>query len=137
VTVQKNALSPAFLIFAGKYVAALHADYSLVGAANLLPGAVTTPAKPGETILLYGVGFGATTPPQPTGQLVTAAVPLAGAVQVTIGGQTAAVTFSGLVESGLYQFNVTVPNLPNGDAAVVATVGSVSTQTGISVTVQQ
>jgi len=136
-TMQKNVLAPAFLTFGGTYAAALHADYSLVGAPNLLPGAVTTPAKPGETILLYGVGFGATTPPQPSGQLVTAAAPLANVVQIAIGGQAAPVAFSGLVESGLYQFNVTVPNLANGDAAVVATIGGVATQTGVSVTVQQ
>ena len=32
VTVQESAFSPAFLTFTGNYVAALHADYSLVGA---------------------------------------------------------------------------------------------------------
>jgi len=137
VTVQKGAFAPAMLTLDGKYVAALHADYSLVGAPNLLPGAVTTPAKPGETILLYGVGFGPTNPAQPSGQLVTTAAPLANAVQVTIGGQSALAVFSGLVQSGLYQFNVTVPNLPSGDAAVVATIGGVSSQTGVLVTVQQ
>jgi uncharacterized protein (TIGR03437 family) len=49
------------------------------------------------------------------------------------------VPFAGLAQgAGLYQFNVTVPNdLPNGDAAVAATIGGVSTQTGVLVTVQQ
>jgi uncharacterized protein (TIGR03437 family) len=48
------------------------------------------------------------------------------------------VAFAGLVESGLYQFNVTVPGgLPSGDAAVVASIGSVFTQTGVLLTVQQ
>jgi len=137
VTVQKSLFAPAFLTFDGTHVAALHADYSLVGAPNLLPGAVTTPANPGEIILLYGVGFGPTTPPQPSGQLVTTAAPLANGVQVTIGGQTALVAFAGLTGSGLYQFNATVPNLPNGDAAVVASIGGLVTQTGVAVTVQQ
>jgi len=58
-------------------------------------------------------------------------------VQISIGGATAVVTFGGLVAPGLYQFNVTVPNLPNGDAAVLATIGGVATATGVSVTVQQ
>jgi len=129
VSVQKSLFAPAFLTFDGTHVAALHADYSLVGAPNLLPGVVTTPAQPGETILLYGVGFGPANPPQPSGQLVTAANPLANGVQVTIGGQTAFVAFAGLTGSGLYQFNVTVPNLANGDAAVVASIGGVVTQT--------
>jgi uncharacterized protein (TIGR03437 family) len=47
------------------------------------------------------------------------------------------VAFAGLTGSGLYQFNVTVPNLPNGDATVVATIGGIATQTGVVVTVQQ
>ena len=126
VTVQESQFSPAFLTFNGTYVAALHADYSLVGAPNLLPGVTTTPAQPGETILIYGVGFGPANPPQPTGQLVTAAAPLANPVTFTIGGQAAQVQFAGLVESGLYQFNVTVPALPNGDAAVVANISAAS-----------
>jgi uncharacterized protein (TIGR03437 family) len=135
---KKAQFAPAFFtIGGGAYVAALHADYSLVGAPNLLPGVVTQPAKPGETILLYGTGFGPANPPLPSAQVVTAPEPLANPVKISIGGMTANVTFGGLAGSGLYQFNVTVPNLPNGDAAVLATIGGVATQTGVSVTVQQ
>ena len=137
VSAPKSQFAPALLTLGGTSVAALHTDYSLVGAPNLLPGAVTTPAKPGETILLYGVGFGPATPPQPTGQQVATAVPLANPVQIVIGGLTASVQYAGLVQSGLYQFNVTVPNLPNGDAKVVAAIGGVPTQSGVSLTVQQ
>jgi uncharacterized protein (TIGR03437 family) len=134
----KNQFAPAFFtIDNGAYVAAQHADYSLVGAANLLPGVTTTPAHPGETILLYGTGFGPTNPPLPTAQSVTTAAPLANSVQITIGGAAVTPIFAGLVSPGLYQFNVTVPNLPNGDAAVLATIGGVTSQTGVSVTVQQ
>lgn len=135
---RKTQFAPAFFTFGGgAFVAARHADFSLVGAANLLAGVVTLPAKPGETILLYGTGFGPTNLPVPSAQLVTTPEPLANPVQIRIGGVTAAVTFGGLVAPGLYQFNVTVPNLPNGDAAVLATVGGVGTGTGVSVTVQQ
>jgi uncharacterized protein (TIGR03437 family) len=135
----KAPFAPAFFTIAGgAYVAAQHADYSLVGAANLLPGVTTTPAQPGETILLYGTGFGPTNPPLPTAQLVTTPEPLpANSVQISIGGVAATASFAGLVSPGLYQFNVTVPNLPNGDAAVLATINGVATQTGVSVTVQQ
>jgi uncharacterized protein (TIGR03437 family) len=137
VTAQKSPFAPAFLILGGTFVAALHADFSLVGAPNLLPGAVTTPAKPGEIILMYGVGFGGATPPQPSGQLVATAAPLANPVQISIGGVAASVQFAGLVQSGLYQFNVTVPNVPDGDATVAATIGGVPTQTGVALTVQR
>jgi uncharacterized protein (TIGR03437 family) len=136
-TAQKTQFSPALLTLNGSAAAALHADYSLVGAANLIPGATSTPAKPGETILLYGVGFGPTKPAQPAGQVVANPVNLGNDVQVSIGGANASVTFAGLVQSGLYQFNVTVPNVANGDAKVTATVGGVSTQTGVIITVQQ
>jgi uncharacterized protein (TIGR03437 family) len=47
------------------------------------------------------------------------------------------VAYAGLAESGLYQIDVTVPNLPNGDAAVAATIDGVSTQTEVSLRVQQ
>lgn len=134
----KTQFAPAFFTFDnGKYVAALHTDYSLVGAANLIPGATTQPAQPGTTLLLYATGFGPTNPVLPTAQIVTTPEPLGNAVQITVGGVNAPVTFGGLVGPGLYQFNVTVPNLPNGDAPVVATIGGVSSQTGVSLTIQQ
>jgi len=138
LSVTKSQFSPAFFtIDNGVYVAALHTDYTLVGSSNLLQGVTTRPAQPGETLLLYGTGFGPTSPASPTAQLVTTPAQLANSVAVTIGGAVAPVTFAGLVESGTYQLNVTVPNLPNGDAAVVATIAGASTQSGVAVTVHQ
>jgi uncharacterized protein (TIGR03437 family) len=137
-TAQKQQFAPAFFAFDnGKYVAAEHANYSYLGAPGLIAGVTTTPAQPGEIILLYGTGFGPTNPALPTANLVTTAEPLTNKVTLTIGGVTANVQFAGLVESGLYQFNVTVPSLPSGDGPVVATIGGVSTQTGVSIMVQQ
>jgi uncharacterized protein (TIGR03437 family) len=135
---QKQPFAPGFFTFDnGKYVAAQHSDYSLLGASGLIAGATTTPAMPGETILMYGTGFGPTSPTVPTADLVSTSEPLANTVTMTIGGKTATVIFAGLVESGLYQFNVTVPGgLPSGDAPVVATIGGVSTQAGVSITIQ-
>ena len=135
-TAQKQQFAPAFFTMGGSYVAALHADYSYVGKPGLIAGVTTQPAQPGETILIYGTGFGPTNPPLPSGKLVTTPAVLANSVQVTIGGVAAPVAYAGLVEAGLYQFNVTVPNVPNGDAVVVAQIGGVQTQTGILVTVQ-
>ena len=42
ISAQETTFSPAFFTFTGNYVAALHADYSLVGAPNLLSGVTTT-----------------------------------------------------------------------------------------------
>jgi uncharacterized protein (TIGR03437 family) len=138
LSVAKAPFAPAFFtIDNGAYVAALHSDYTLVGGAGLIAGVTSRPAQPGETIQLYGTGFGPTNPALPTAQLVSTPAALANAAQVTIGGMSAVVTYAGLVESGTYQLNVTVPNLPNGDAPVVATVGGVTTQNGVSITVHQ
>ena len=137
-TAQKQQFAPAFFTISGSSdVAAQHADYTYVGKPGLIAGVTTQPAKPGETILLYGTGFGPTNPPLPSAQLVAAPAVLANSVQVAIGGVDAPVAYAGLVEAGLYQFNVTVPNVPNGDAAVVARIGGVQTQTGVLITVQQ
>ena len=134
----KAQFAPAFFTIAnGAYAAALHSDYTLVGSSNLLPGVSSRPAQPGETIQIYGTGFGPTNPLLPTAQLVSTPSVLANAVQVTIGGVNAPVTYAGLVESGTYQLNVTVPSVPNGDALVVATIGGVTTQAKLSITVQQ
>ena len=81
-------------------------------------------------IILWGTGFGPTNPAVPAGQVVSGANPLANAVTVTIGGQPAAVDFSGVIAAGLVQINVHVPSsINNGDAGVIAEVGGVSTQT--------
>lgn len=138
VSAPKQQFAPAlFTIDNGAYVTALHADGTLVGAANLLGAGVTTaPAAVGETVEIYGAGFGPTNPATPTADLVAAAAPLANSVQVTIGGMTANVAYAGLVSPGLYQINVTIPNLPPGDASISASIGGVQTQSGVSVTIQ-
>jgi len=137
-TAQKEQFAPAFFTIGGSYVAAQHADYTPVGKPGLIAGATSTPAKPGEIILIYGTGFGPTSPPLPSAQPVTTPALLANAVQVTIGGVVAPVAWAGLADgAGLYQFDVTVPNVPNGDAAVLAQIGGVQTQTGVLITVQQ
>jgi uncharacterized protein (TIGR03437 family) len=130
VTAPKQQFAPAFFtIDGGAYVAAVHANHTLVDKAQ--------PAAPGETIVLYGTGFGPANPPVPTAQLVSAPTVLANSVQIAIGGVDAVVVYAGLVEAGLYQFNVTVPaSLPAVDASVVAIVGGVQSQTGVAITIQ-
>jgi uncharacterized protein (TIGR03437 family) len=93
--------------------------------------------KPGEVILLYGTGFGPTNPPVPSAQLVTTAAVLANSVEVTIGGMPASVGHAALVGAGLYQFNVTAPDVPDGDAPVLAQIGGVQTQKGVLLTIKR
>ena len=57
-TASMQAVAPSFLLDgATAYITATHLDYSLVGPTGLYPG-YTTPASPGEVIVLYAVGFG-------------------------------------------------------------------------------
>ncbi len=140
-TTTLQAVAPAFFLFApggNKYIAATHADNSLLGPATLFAGGAATPAKPGETIVLYATGLGATTPAIPDGKLITSAIPLVALPIVTIGGAQAKVSFGGLVSAGLYQLNVVVPDTTtDGDQAVVAQIGSQSSQTNAFITVQK
>lgn len=136
-----KAYSPGLFLFAPerlRYVVAVHADGSYVAKAGLLPESVPArPARPGDVILLYGTGFGSTTPAVPSGQVFSGAAPLSDPSKLTIriGGAEAAVHFAGLTGVGLYQFNVVVPELPDGDHAVVAEIGGEKSQAGKYITV--
>jgi uncharacterized protein (TIGR03437 family) len=140
-TVPMQTVSPGLFMYDAanrRYVAAQHADYSIVGPPGLYPGA-SSPAKPGEVIILYATGFGPTTPPTPSGQVVTSAAPVVNlsAVSATIGGQQAQVQWAGVTIAGVWQLNVQVPpGAPTGDAAIVAQIGGKNTQGGAFVTVQ-
>lgn len=136
VTVQVQAVAPAFFAPDGKNIAATHADGTLLGPAATTP-VVMTPAKPGETIVLYGTGFGETNPAIPDGMVVTTAAQALTWPTVTIGGTSATVTYTGLVAAGEYQINVVVPaGTPDGDAAVVALLGTATSQSGAVIAVQ-
>jgi len=127
-TVTKSDPMPAFLPNT-PYVLATHADGTLVGISG--PGGFS-PALPGETITIYGTGFGAALSPAPAGQIMTAPAALASTVSVTIGGVAATVVYAGVL-NGTDQLNVTIPAaLPSyGTEAIVASVNGVITQTNL------
>jgi uncharacterized protein (TIGR03437 family) len=134
-SVKAQSLSPAFFVFPGGYAAAVHLDGTLIGPATLYPG-YSTPAMPNEKVELYANGFGPTVPP-----VVSGAIAQSGALSplpvVKIGGLTAQVLFAGLIEAGLYQFNVVVPpSAPDGDLLVTATYNGSTTQAGTLITIQ-
>jgi len=133
---QAQPASPSFFVFDGTHVVATHADGTDIGPTTLYPG-WTTPAKPGETIVIYANGFGPTSTP-----VVSGAVSQSGSLSpmpvITIGGIQANVRFAGLnVTPGEFQFNVDVPvNLTDGDQPITATFSGGSTQAGALLTVQ-
>jgi uncharacterized protein (TIGR03437 family) len=135
-TVQAQSTSPSFFVFnGGSYVAAVHANGGLIGPAALYPGA-STPAKPGETVVLYANGFGPTSAPVVSGSSMQSGS-LSPLPVIKIGGIAAAVQFAGLVAPGQYQFNVTVPStLAAGDQSISASYGGQATQAGTLITIQ-
>jgi uncharacterized protein (TIGR03437 family) len=134
--------APAFFQFRGgntAYAAGTHADGSyLAGTALVQSGIPGTPAKPGETIVLYGTGFGATQPSISATALVPAPLPLANPadLRIRIAGVDCPIAFAGLITPGLYQFNIVVPQVPDGDQTIVAELRGLLTRSDLMLSVQ-
>jgi uncharacterized protein (TIGR03437 family) len=122
--VQPANLAPALLAPAqapfnvnGKqYVVAQLQDQSFTG----IP---SRPAKPGDVLTIYGIGFGPVTPPTPAGTIAAGITSLTNQVTFQFGQTPATVSYQGLTPGlvGLYQFNVAVPNVPPGDYSLAVT----------------
>jgi uncharacterized protein (TIGR03437 family) len=115
---------PSFKVGATQYVTALLSDgVTYVLPSGAISGLTTRPAHVGETIVMYGVGFGPVNPSTPAGQIVPQApgnsltTPLA----VFFGPAQATLSYFGLAPGyvGLYQFNVVVPNVAASNAVPV------------------
>ena len=143
--VTKSKVSPALLttpsfnVGGKQYLAALFPDFvTFVGRSGLIAGVPFRPAKPGETIIVFAVGCGATTPASPAGQFFSDARPLASPVQVQFGGTVAAASaFLAANSVGLCQFNVTVPDVADGDIRFDATVDGAATGQTLFTTIQR
>jgi uncharacterized protein (TIGR03437 family) len=135
-TAHLEPYSPEFFVInGGPYVVATHVDGSYVGPASLVPG-YTTPATQGEIVVLYGNGFGQTSPALVNGEIAQSG-PLAVLPAVTIGGVPATVQFAGAISPGLYQFNVVIPaNAAHGDSLLTATYNGYITQENLLITVK-
>ena len=109
---------PSFKIGANQFVVAQFSDGTYVLPTGAIAGIASRPAKPGETIVIYGIGFGSVSPNTPAGQIATVATELSASLQFLFGQTPAAqVPYDGLAPGfvGLYQFNVTVPQVPDND----------------------
>lgn len=123
-----------------RYPAVVRAtDGRFIAPADLFPGVTTEPAKPGDIVLLFGTGFGPTTPAVVPGRVFSGAAPLAdaGSLQVRIGGTNVVPSFAGLSGSGLYQFNVTVPNLPDGNHRIEMLLNGQQIQSDVQLAVRR
>lgn len=116
---QPGMLAPSSFVVGGKqHVVALHADSTFVLPVGAIANVTSRPAQPGETILLYGIGFGSVTPQIDAGQIVGVANQLSLPLTISFGGAAAQISYGGLAPGfvGLYQFNVVVPNVSDSDA---------------------
>jgi uncharacterized protein (TIGR03437 family) len=133
-TAQLQAVAPAFFLYPGTNYAVTSRlpDYALLGDPSAVPGTVA--AKPGDTVVLWGTGFGATKPAVVAGTTVSGAPTVVTAPTFTVGGVAAQVISTVLTvgSAGLYQATIQLPaTVPTGAAAVQAFVGGVQTQAGV------
>jgi uncharacterized protein (TIGR03437 family) len=143
VTADVVAQSPAFFLWPGSQaVATRNSDASLAVKDGTFAGATTVAAKPGDVLILWGTGFGPTTPPVAAGITVPADGKQynASPVSVKIGGADAQVFGAALSPgyAGLYQVAIQVPaSMADGDYALKATVSGVSSPDGVTLSVKK
>lgn len=139
-TVTVNATQPglwapaSFKIGSVQYVGALFSDgVTYVLPTGAIAGLTSRPAKAGDTITVYGIGFGPVSPSVASGQVVQAQNSLTTPVQFYFGNTPVTASYYGLAPTfvGLYQFNLTVPGgLPGGNTPLSFSLGGASgTQT--------
>jgi len=115
---QPGLLATAqFKIGANQYVVAQLPDGNYVLPAGAITGVNSRPAKPGEIMVIYGVGFGAVTPDIAAGQIVTQSNQLSASLRILFEQTPAQLSYFGLAPNlvGLYQFDVIVPQVPDSD----------------------
>jgi len=135
-----QAAQPAFFQW-GNYAVATTQDYAPLAKNGTLSGVTTTPAKPGEIVILWGTGFGPTSPAAPEGVEVPSGTTYntANTVTVTVGGMAATVYGAALApgDTGLYQVAIQVPaTLADGDYAAIATVLGAQSPSTTMITLQ-
>ena len=115
---QAGVYAPAAYRIGGKqYAWAVLPDGTPVLPPNSIAGTTTRQAKPGETIVLFGIGFGPVTPAIAPGMFVQTQNAMNTPLQVLFGTTSVTPSYAGLAPGfvGLYQFNVTVPSVANND----------------------
>ena len=141
-TATASTYSPAFFPWPGNQVVATRQDFTFA-AKNGTFGVPTTPAAPGDVLILWGTGFGPTVPAVtpgvqvpalPNGQTYSTILP----VTVTINNVSATVYGAAVATgyAGLYQIAIQVPpSIGNGDWPVTASIGGVQSPAGMVLSV--
>ncbi|HEY6344054.1 MAG TPA: IPT/TIG domain-containing protein [Bryobacteraceae bacterium] len=109
---------PGFNVAGTQYVVALLPDGTYVLPPGAISGINSRRANPGDTITLYGIGFGPVTPAIAAGQIEQQTNQVSSPLSIAFGNTPATtIAYSGLAPNyvGLYQFNVVVPNVAASD----------------------
>jgi uncharacterized protein (TIGR03437 family) len=117
-------LAPGYLNIGGAQdLGALFPDFqTFVAPPGAISGYTSRRARPGDVIIIFGIGFGPVTPNTPAGQLFSGNTTLTLPLQIYFGSTLATLQYSGLAPglTGVYQLNVVVPNVPASDAVPVS-----------------
>jgi uncharacterized protein (TIGR03437 family) len=110
-----------------------------VGRVGAVPGLNTRPAKTGDIVTLYGIGFGPVDPAVSPGVIVPQANSLKNPVTFLVGQAEANVLYGGLAPGlvGLYQFNIQLPSVGGGDQPLTVRVGGQTTTQDLSIVTAQ
>lgn len=140
-TVNASQYGPAFFDWPGSQAVATRQDFSLAAKNGTFAGTTTVPAKPGDVIILWGTGFGPTSPAVAAGSEVPADQTYSTTTMptVTVNGVAATVYGAALASgfAGLYEVAIQVPgSLADGDWPVMATIGGVSSPSGVVLSVK-
>jgi uncharacterized protein (TIGR03437 family) len=144
---KRQALAPGFLAPSNysangtQYMVAFFTDgaYVLNTSLGALFSVNSRPAKPGDQIYTYGIGFGDVTPTILPGVIAGQSNTLVNPVKISFGTTAATIGYQGLTPGsvGLYQFNFTVPSgLANGDYQINVTQNGVAVPQTMYLTVQ-
>ena len=139
VNVDGLANSNVITLPLAQYAPTIFQASGIVAAVNATTGSIVTAANPahtGDIVELYANGLGPVNNQPASGDPSPVVLPLATTKTqptVTIGGQSAIVSFSGLAPGnpGLYQINVTVPAVSAGNQTVALSIGGASAPTAV------
>ncbi|MGH9659424.1 MAG: hypothetical protein ACRD96_12830, partial [Bryobacteraceae bacterium] len=121
----------------GLQVTGVALDGTYVGKVGVDPR-VTRAARPGEIVQIFASGFGPTNPPAPSDRLFIGAPEVVTRPRITLGGREATFIGNGLlVGPALYQFNVTIPDVADGDHAIIAETGGVRSSATVFLSVRR
>jgi len=134
VVTRSGAASAPFNITLAAYAPALDTNLTAGGdskSALLLDGnsfKPVTQVKPGDSVVAFAVGLGATNPAAVTGVAAASNEVCVTSPQLTLGGVAFAPLFCGIVagQIGLYQLNLKIPTVAGGTQPLVLTIGGVS-----------